>query len=119
MLVSDTVIWLEVTNPKSKEYRVPNSVNQEYINDPEKKINIHIDEVLTLSEVGEPFYYEIHQFAKPTEVLYSTKAQNFVYTDYFKLETAWINTTGWIFGLGERVGDFWLNPGTYTIWNKD
>jgi len=69
--------------------------------------------------VGEAFYYSIHQYDHPDEVLYTTKGKDFIYSDYFKLETAWLNTTGRVFGLGERVGDFWLKPGTYTIWIKD
>ena len=108
-----------VKNPLVTVFRPPNVVDDDYINDPEKKINIHIDEVLTISQPGEVFYYELHNNDKPKEVLYSTKGSNFVYSEYFKTETAWLNTTGKIFGLGERVGDFWLSPGVYTIWNKD
>lgn len=110
---------MKITNPESKEFRPDFVVNDDYINDPNKKINIHIDDVLTLSEPGEPFYYELHNTNEPKEVLYSTQGYNFVYTEFFKQETAWLNTTGKIFGLGERVGDFWLKPGVYTIWNKD
>lgn len=110
---------MKITNPESKEFRPDFVVNDDYINDPNKKINIHIDDVLTLSEPGEPFFYELHNTNEPKEVLYSTQGYNFVYTEFFKQETAWLNTTGKIFGLGERVGDFWLKPGVYTIWNKD
>jgi len=34
---------MEVINSNKEEYKVPFSVNDIYINDPEKKINIHID----------------------------------------------------------------------------
>ena len=118
-MIQDRVVQMKINNDAVKEYRPPNVVDDEYINDPEKKINIHIEDVLTLSEPGEPFYYEFHNNNKPNEVLYSTKGYNFVYTEFFKTETAWLNTTGLIFGLGERVGDFFLKPGVYTIWNKD
>ncbi len=59
-LVTDTVIRMQVTNDDGKGYKVPKSVNEDYINDPERKINIHIDDVIKFSEPGERFYYEIH-----------------------------------------------------------
>lgn len=38
-----------VKNPLVTAFRPPFVVDDDYINDPEKKINIHIDEVLTIS----------------------------------------------------------------------
>ena len=94
-------------------------MDEAYLNDDTKPIHINIDDVLTISDPGDPFYYEIHRLGLPDEVLYSTQGKNFIFTDFFKEEQAWINTTGKIFGLGERTGEFWLQPGTYTIWAKD
>ena len=71
-------------NSDSKEFRPSDVVDDDYINDPEKKINIHIDEVLTIAKPGEKFFYELHNNDKPDEVLYSTRSSNFIYTDYFK-----------------------------------
>jgi len=61
-LVADTVIRMQVNDDKGKGFKVPFTVDEDYINNPEKKINIHIDDVIKFSEPGERFYYEIHQY---------------------------------------------------------
>ena len=38
--------------------------------------------------------------------------------DYLQLSAS-VNSTGKISGLGERVHDFWLDEGIYTIWTRD
>ena len=54
-----------------------------------------------------------------TNVLYSTKNLEFVHTPYYMKTTVNINNNGKIFGLGERVGDFFSKDGIYTIWARD
>jgi len=53
------------------------------------------------------------------KVYYSTKGQSFVYSQYYKKHQAILDTNGRIFGLGERVGNFFLDEGIYTLWNRD
>lgn len=85
----------------------------------ETKADIDIDEVLTLPEEGSDFYYEVHAKGDAELVLYSTKDQPFVYSKYYKKHTAFVNSNHHTFGLGERVGEFLLGEGIYTMWNRD
>jgi alpha-glucosidase (family GH31 glycosyl hydrolase) len=59
----------------------------------------------------------------PEDVVYSTRynkdSLKFAFDTFFKVEQAFLNSTGKIFGLGERTGEFWLQPGTYTVWPKN
>lgn len=104
-------------------YEVPFSINNTYLEDDTRPLHISIDDILKISEPGEDFFYEIHQYNSPEDVIYSTwyheNELKFIFDDYFKLEQAYLNSTGRIFGLGERTGEFWLEPGTYTVWPKN
>lgn len=77
-----------------------------------------ISSYVTLPKEGEDFYFEIHTKDNPKDILYSTKDQPLCYDMYYKQMTAKVYTDGKLFGLGERVGEFWLTPGTYTVWNS-
>lgn len=78
-----------------------------------------IASVLTLPKQTEEFFYEIHQVNQPSKILYSTRGMSFIYSKHYKKTSAQLDSTGNIFGLGERVGEFFLKPGTYTIWARD
>lgn len=120
-LVTDHMVRVEIEeNLDGKNvFRVPHAVNDTFVND-ERAIHINIDAVLTVAAPGDQFFYEIHASNEPENVFYSTRDQDFIFTDYYKKETAELKTsTGQIFGLGERAGEFWLKEGVYTIWARD
>lgn len=48
-------------------------LNTTYLDDPEKPIHVSLDDLMVISQPGEAFHFEIHQFNEPTEVLFSTK----------------------------------------------
>lgn len=76
-----------------------------------------ISSYVTVAQPQEEFYFEIHTKDDPKDVLYSTKDQPLIYTEFYKSMGARIYTNNRIFGLGERIGDFWLGFGTHTVWN--
>ena len=78
----------------------------------------NIDSYVTVAGLNEKFYFEIHTKDNPSDILYTTKDQPLTYTQYYKSMTSRIYTDGKYFGLGERVGDFWLKAGSYTVWNR-
>ena len=76
-----------------------------------------IQSYLTLPNKGEEFYFEIHSKDNSRDVYYSTKELNLLYTEFYKTVRARINSQR-VFGLGERIGEFFLSFGTYTVWNR-
>ena len=77
-----------------------------------------IDQFVTISEVNEYFWFEIHVKGDASQILFSTKEQPLVYTEFYKSMGAKVYTNSKLFGLGERIGDFWKGIGTYTVWNR-
>lgn len=117
-LIDDEILRIEISNPAEKEFSAPDETfDPNFFNSSEATLDI--SSVLTLPAEGEDFYYEVHQFEDASKVYYSTKNMGFVYSTYYKEHSALIDSTGKIFGLGERVGDFFLSEGVYTIWNRD
>ena len=118
-LVDDEVLRIQINAPSETEFSAPiEALNSDFVNGA-SRATIDIFTILNIPKEGEDFYYEIHEMNDPKKVYYSTKGQNFVYSKYYKKTTALIESTGNIFGLGERVGDFFLDEGVYTIWNRD
>jgi alpha-glucosidase len=118
-LMDDEIIRVQIYDPTAKEFRAPNEAFDHDFIKGGSKATIDISTVLNLPKDGELFYYEIHDFEQPASIYYSTKDQKFLHSKYYKRHTAQIESSGKIFGLGSRVGDFFLDEGVYTIWNRD
>ena len=118
-LTAPEVLSIKIEDPVDKaSFKAPSETfsqdsisNQESLGD--------ITSVLTLPNQGDEFFYEVHQVNDPTKVFYSTRGMPFIYSKYYKKTSAKIDSTGQIFGLGERVGEFFLKEGVYTIWARD
>ena len=115
-LISDSVIRVLI-NDSSGAFAAPDETFN--LHPKPSNISISIDQMLKLPEADEEFYYLVHEFNDPNVVLYTTQNQPFVYSEYYKKSTAVINSDGKIFGLGERVGEFFLAEGVYTLWARD
>ena len=76
-----------------------------------------IQSYLTLSGKGEEFYFEIHTKDNPSDIYYTTKGMSLIYTEFYKSMRSRVYFDR-AFGLGERIGEFWLSSGTYTVWNR-
>jgi maltase-glucoamylase len=117
-LLKDNLLRIQIIDPLDKTaFLAP----EETFSSDYSKITstLDISAVLTLPKQGENFYYEVHDPKSPSTILYSTKGQGFVYSQYYKRTTATVNSDDKLFGLGERVGDFFLTEGVYTLWARD
>ena len=119
-LIRDEFLRVTIEDPADpNEFKAPEETfDPDFFAQPHTP-TVDIFDILTLPKEGEEFYYEVHNLGKPNQVYYSTKGQRFVYSKYYKRHTALIESTGHLFGLGERVGDLFLEEGVYTIWNRD
>jgi len=117
-LIGEQYLRVQIFDQGTEEFEAPkDAFNKQFIDSlPPGAFDLSV--ILTLPEEGEEFYYEVSANGAKTPY-YSTKGQQFVYSPYYKRHAAQIETTGQIFGLGERVGEFFLREGVYTMWNRD
>ena len=119
-MVRERVIRIEIDHSLGSNYRVTDKVfNPDVLPLDGSNVTADIGSVLNTAKENETFYFEIHEYDNPSNVLYSTKDLEFVHTQYYMKTTALVNSNGKIFGMGERVGEFFLNDGTYTLWARD
>uniref|UniRef100_A0A7S3KG97 Alpha-glucosidase n=1 Tax=Euplotes crassus TaxID=5936 RepID=A0A7S3KG97_EUPCR len=100
----------------------PFSIPGEVLNDtlyPDRNSSAteNIMDYLNLPDVGEDFYFEIHTKGNKKDLIFSTKGQPLVYTNYYKSMGAHVYGTK-MFGIGQRIGEFWKTAGTYAVWNR-
>jgi alpha-glucosidase (family GH31 glycosyl hydrolase) len=119
-MLTDFMINIKIEDPADNTvFTAPEEIfNPEFKRDGSES-TIDIDAVLSLPAEKEEFYFQIHELNNPMKVLYSTKDLDFVYSKYFIKIQAKINSNGKIFGLGERVGNFFLEEGVYTLWSRN
>ena len=79
----------------------------------------NITDFVKLSENGEEFSLSVHEFGNENNKFFDTADQHFVFSEYYIQLQAELETSGRIFGLGERTREFWLEEGTYTMWARD
>ena len=120
-MVRERVIRVEIDHSSSdNSFKVTDKVfNPDVLPLDGSNVTTDISTVLNTPKENETFYFEIHEYNNPSNVLYSTKDLEFVHTPYYMKTTANINSNGKIFGLGERVGEFFLDDGIYTLWAQD
>lgn len=118
-LIDDEILRVQINDPNDNAYEAPMETFDPDFDLEGKATTIDIEAILKLSPKDDDFYYEVHDFNDPTKIYYTTQNKSFVYSEYYKKTTANIDSTGNIFGLGERVGEFFLDQGVYTLWNRD
>ena len=126
VLIKDNLIRIMIESNNTKGFKVTDDVFNpemlplnEYWQARPDQWSQDIESILYVPKEGEIFFYEIHEKNNPSKVLYSTKGQQLVFTQNYIKTTSIINSNGKIFGLGERVGEFFLSEGVYTLWNRD
>ena len=67
---------------------------------------------------ADPFAFQVHARDDESKVFFSTRNHTFLFTDRFIQLSASLNSTGRVWGLGERMHEFYLDPGKYTLWNR-
>ena len=79
----------------------------------------NITDFVKLSENGTEFSLSVHEFQNEANKFFDTTGQHFVFSEYYVQLQAEVETSGRMFGLGERTREFWLEDGTYTLWARD
>ena len=118
-MIRDSVIRIQIEHESGLNFRTP-----DYVFNPDMPpsectgVKTNITDVLKTAGRDEEFYFEVHEYKNESNVLYSIKDLEFVHTPNYMKTTAYINSDK-IYGLGERVGEFFLKDGVYTIWARD
>mmetsp|Transcript_41978 Transcript_41978/g.48617 ORF Transcript_41978/g.48617 Transcript_41978/m.48617 type:complete len:1282 (-) Transcript_41978:599-4444(-) len=119
ILVKNNLVRVLVEDPSKQAFKVTDDVFNPEMLPLDGHLSLEdIESVLTVPKAGETFFFEIHE-PNTQKVIYSTKGQQLVFSPNYIKMTSVINSNGRIFGLGERVGDFFLKEGVYTMWNRD
>ena len=118
-MISEKVVRIEIEHSSGTNFRTPDQVfNPDIYPFACKDVKTKITDVLKTADKGEELYFKVHGYKNERNVLYSTKNLEFVHTPNYMKTTAHINSDK-IFGLGERVGEFFLKDGVYTLWARD
>jgi alpha-glucosidase (family GH31 glycosyl hydrolase) len=108
---------LKITDTTGNRFTVP----KEVFNDDVKNTtnSAMITDFVTISDSGKLFSLTIHEHDNEENVYFRIDQNSLLFSDYFlSLETN-INTNGKLYGIGERVHDFFIGAGIYTSWARD
>ena len=76
-----------------------------------------LDDYVKVSNPTSKFTLQIHEFQNPDSVYFEIGKDSLMFSEYYiSLETE-INSNGNIYGMGERVTDFFIKDGIYTSWS--
>ena len=125
-------VHLQITDKDNKRWEVPKEIlNQEYFNNLNNKSYYHEDnktlfkmdiygdkDNFTGNNFGFDLYFENGEDNKKN-IFYSFKTnENFLFSDNFISFESYL-TSDDIYGFGERIHEFKLEEGVYTIWPVD
>ena len=116
-------VHLKIKDLNNKRWEVPEEIlNEQYFKDVKIKNN-SINFKMEYSNSTGDFYFNLYFYSnenfKKKNIFYSfNTSKNFLYSDtYINFESHL--TTDDIYGFGERIHDFKLNEGIYTLWPKN
>lgn len=119
-LLPQTTVQVTITDG-NKRFIVPKQALNEnsFIRNNKPNADATIDDYVTVSNDGELFSLKIHEFQNPSSVYFQLDPNSLTFADYFLSLDTKINTNGKIYGMGERITDFFIKEGIYTTWAKD
>lgn len=118
-LMGDSTIRMTITDGTDRfivpgEALNPNSFQSSYVKD-----DVDIKDFVKISDDSEKFSIKIHEYQNEDSVYFRIDEDSLTFSKYFlSLETQ-VNTNQKMYGFGERVTDFFVQPGIYTSWAKD
>ena len=116
-------VHLKITDFKEKRWEVPKEIlNPEYfstLNKSNNSLSFNIEVIQSNKEFSFCLYFETGKNNSNKNIFYSfNTSKNFLFSNnYINFESHL--TSDKIFGFGERIHDFKLNEGLYTIWPVD
>ena len=78
-----------------------------------------IDDYVKVSNSTTKFTLQIHEFQNPDSVYFEIDQDSLIFSDYYLSIDTEINSNGKIYGMGERVANFFIQDGIYTSWAID
>ena len=78
-----------------------------------------LDDFVKISDDQSSFSLLIHEFNNTNNPYFKIDKDSLIMNKFYSSLVTDISTTGLIYGLGERVGDFFLKEGIYTTWSRD
>ena len=115
-LLEHNNIQLTITDG-SKRFEVPQSALKQggvKLSDTGK-----VSDYVTVSNETEKFSLKIHEYQNEDNVYFEIGQDNLVFSDYYLGLQTDINTNGRVYGVGERITDFFIQSGIYTTWALD
>eukprot|EP00117_Sycon_ciliatum_P022886 scpid16282/ scgid19611/ Sucrase-isomaltase, intestinal; Sucrase; Isomaltase len=86
---------------------------------PVDNADVKITDYFKISNETDNFRISLHEFQNPDSVYFRIDDESLLFSDYFlSLETQ-VNTNGKLYGVGERITDFFIKEGIYTSWAMD
>eukprot|EP00117_Sycon_ciliatum_P005047 scpid16314/ scgid9155/ Sucrase-isomaltase, intestinal; Sucrase; Isomaltase len=111
-------LHVSIDDAENKRFKVPDTaLNPDLTFEANEDKNI--SDYFTISEQVDKFKLSIHEYKNPDSVYFRIDEESLLFSDYFlSLETQ-VNTNGKLYGIGERIADFYIPEGIYTSWAKD
>ena len=114
-LISDTTVEVAITDVAGNSFTVP----KEALNSQFKQEDITRDIADFVTVNLDKFTLAVHEFKNPDSVYFRIDDDSLVFTDYYQSLDTQVNTNGYLYGIGERVTDFFIKEGIYTTWSRD
>ena len=115
-LISDNTVEVKITDDSGTRFEVPKeALSQEKASSNDITRNIH-DFVIISSD---KFTLTVHEYQQPNNVYFKIDDNSLILSEYFLSLDTQINTNGYLYGLGERVTEFFIKEGIYTTWSRD
>jgi len=118
-LLTDSVISFQIIKREQGKYPwiVPDVVPEE-IRTISKATKNFGDSGFRTAQPFEPFYFELSHPDDPHDFIFTTRNMPFIYVKDF-IQLKFMVNSRHIFGLGERIADFELKDGIYSMFNRD
>ena len=115
-LLADNTFQIKITDNSGTRFEVPKQALK-LDNFKDETISRSLDDYITVTE--DPFTLVIHEYQKPKNIYFKIDDNSLLIEDYFLSLDTQINTNGYLYGIGERVKEFFIPEGIYTTWSKD
>ena len=109
---ANDIFHIRIIDPKRKHYRVPQNI---FVSEQKDFSDIYSNGYV-INDSKNPMNFKIKN--KNNNTIFSFISENLVYSKFY-ISFSYSLTTDQIFGYGERVHNFKLSPGMYTIWLND
>lgn len=80
---------------------------------------IKLADYVTVSNSSSRFSLQIHEYQNLNNVYFDISGDSLIFTDYYIGLDTNINTNGKLYGVGERIKEFFIPDGIYTSWALD